>query len=74
MIEHRLSTASVARIEPPLPLIDTLLALRDALDRPLSREENAFLSRRFAGGATRAQIDALAAQFSGAAAAESKVA
>jgi len=72
--EHALSTASVARIEPPLPLIDTLLALRDALDRPLSREENAFLSRRFAGGATRAQIDALAAQFSGAAAAESKVA
>lgn len=56
---------TVDRVEPPLPMIDTLIALREALERPLTLDENAFLTRRFADGATRAQIAALVAQFSG---------
>lgn len=57
---------AVERVEPPLPMIDTLIALRDALGRPLTVAENAFLSRRFADGATRTQIVTLVAQFAGA--------
>ena len=60
------------RVEPPLEMFDTLVALRDGLGRPLTREENAFLVRRFSAGATRAQIAALVAQFSGAAATEER--
>lgn len=56
---------SVSYVEPPLPMIDTLLALREALGRPLTPDENAFLTRRFAAGATRAQIAVLVAQFTG---------
>lgn len=55
----------VDRVEPPLPMIDTLIALRTALERPLTPDENSFLSRRFADGATRSQIATLVAQFSG---------
>lgn len=65
---ERASTAhelAVERVEPPLPLIDTLIALREGLERPLTGDEHTFLTRRFENGATRAQISALILQFSG---------
>lgn len=63
--QHELA---IERVEAPLEMIDVLMTLRDALERPLTRDENAFLVRRFPDGATRSQIDALVARFSGAAA------
>lgn len=54
---------SVDRVEPLLSMIDTLIALRDGLGRSLTPDENAFMSRRFVGGATRTQIAALIDQF-----------
>lgn len=55
----------VERVEPPLSMIKTLRALADAMGGPLTPDQHAFLTRRFPQGATRAQIAALVAQFSG---------
>lgn len=56
---------TVDRVEPPMPMIDVLIALRDALGKPLTPDQNAFLARKFSGGATRAQIAMLITQFTG---------
>lgn len=69
---HTVHEMTIDRVEPPLPMIETLMALREAMDRPLTVAENAFLSRRFSGGATRDQIAALVAQFTGQVAAEER--
>lgn len=63
---------AVERVEPPLSMIKTLRALADAMGQALSADQNAFLVRRFPQGATRAQIAALVAQFSGNAPAEER--
>lgn len=63
---------AVVREEPPVPRLKVLERLRVALDRPLTSAENAFLKRRFANGATPAQVEQLIAQFSGTAVEERK--
>jgi hypothetical protein len=62
----------VERVEPPLSMIKTLVALADAMGGPLTTDQHAFLTRRFPQGATRAQIAALVAQFAGTAPAEER--
>lgn len=64
---------AIERVEPPLSMIETLIALRDALGKPLTADQNAFLSQRFAQGATRAQIAMLVAQFTGTAPVEERI-
>lgn len=63
-------TLAVERVELPMPLTDVLMALRAELGQPLRPDQNAFLRARFAGGATRSQVDALVQQFSDNAAGE----
>lgn len=46
-------------------MIDELIAVRGGLERPLTVEENTFLSRSFVNGATRTQVAALIARFAG---------